>query len=239
MRREAFTLLHEAENSWWYRGRARVVRSFLERTKVTAPIPAILDFGAGNGGMCRELSRLGTEVYAYEPDALARDIALQQGYTEVYTNVEEAFTRHYGLIGLFDVLEHIEDAKTVLASFRKELTPEGVLIITVPAFPFLWSEHDVLHQHFRRYTRKTLTKVLREAGYDVVAMSYWNMTLFLPTALVRLTGKSGSSTLTLPWILDTILFGVVVIESFLLRFLSLPFGVSLVVVARKNREEIK
>lgn len=233
MKKEAFELLKEAETSWWYKGRASAIRALLARSGVKEGNGPVLDYGAGYGGMHDELERLGPYVYAYEPDASARAEAATRGYTTTYTTKEEALSRRYARVGLFDVVEHIEDDRAFLQSLHEALTPSGLLVITVPAFPFLWSEHDVMNNHFRRYTRRSLTAVLEETGYEMLAVSYWNMLLFFPATLVRLMGHSGSSTLA-GGFLNRVLTVVVAFESLLIQMFSLPFGVSLVAIARKK-----
>lgn len=235
MKKEAFELLHEAEDSWWYKGRAMVIRTMLSRARVTAPLALILDFGAGFGGMYKELARLSPHIDAFEPEVSARAVAAQQGYATTYTTAEEALLKQYSLIGLFDVIEHIEDDTAFLLSLHKTLASDGLLAITVPAFQFLWSEHDVAHQHFRRYSKRSLQTLLSDTGYEIVTISYWNTLLFLPAAVVRLLGKSGSPALGLPSFINTLFLFIVTIESKILRFCPLPFGVSLIVVARKKR----
>jgi len=234
MKQEAFDLLRAAEQSWWYKGRALAVRAALARAGVVAPVESALDFGAGFGGMYAELARLSPSIDAFEPDASARAVVARQGYRSTYATEAEALSKHYGLIGLFDVIEHIEGDVLFLRSLQNALTPDGVLAITVPAFQFLWSEHDVTHQHFRRYSQKSLFRLLTNAGYEVVAISYWNILLFLPAAVVRLLGKSGSAALGFSGFINTVLLGIVALESKILRFCTLPFGVSLVAVARKK-----
>src|SRR5262249_12558836 len=148
MERNAFKLLHDMENSWWYRGRAAVVRGLISKEKNKGKV---LDFGAGFGGMYPELAVRG-EVYAFEPDKEAQRTARSRPYAAIYDSEKEALDNSYDLIGLFDVLEHLPDDKYFLNKARKSLNKNGKLAITVPANPFLWSEHDVSHHHYRRYT---------------------------------------------------------------------------------------
>lgn len=232
MERTAFTLLHESEHSWWYRGRAAIVRNILEKTLPKNHL-SILDFGAGYGGMHDTLALYGT-VSAYEPDAEACTSARARGYEAVYDSVDTAFARPYDIVALFDVLEHIEDDAGFLQRARGVLKEKGRLLITVPAMPFLWSAHDVTHHHFRRYSREELRTVLEDAGYAIERMSYWNMFLFPPALCARLLGKSGESSFHLPRPLDTFFFTLICIEAFFIRSFSLPFGVSLVALVRKK-----
>ena len=234
MKKEAFDLLREAEQSWWYKGRALAICATLSRARVVTPVRTALDFGAGFGGMYAELARLSSQIDAFEPDARARAIAARQGYASTYMTAEEALSKRYGLIGLFDVIEHIKDDAEFLTSLHTALIPDGLLAITVPAFQFLWSKHDITHQHFRRYNKRSLSDLLSGAGYEILVISYWNMLLFVPAAVVRLMGRSGSSALGFSGFINSFLLFVVSIESKILRFCPLPFGVSLVVIARKR-----
>ena len=90
----------------------------------------------------------------------------------------------YGLIGLFDVLEHVEHDAASLAALGKKLMPDGRLVLSVPALPWLWSEHDVAHHHFRRYTVATLRQTIAQAGLTADGIGYFNAILF-PVALVQ------------------------------------------------------
>ena len=145
-----------------------------------------------------------------------------------------AFAQKWDLVGLFDVVEHIEDDKSFLLRLREILNDRGWLAITVPAFPFLWSTHDVNLHHYRRYTKTTLKKVLEETQYDIEYASYWNMSLFLPAAAMRLMGRSGASGLSLPGTLDTLFFGLIKAETQFQSIVPLPFGTGIVVIARKR-----
>jgi SAM-dependent methyltransferase len=232
MERTAFTLLHESERSWWYRGRAAVVRAVLKRLPAR-PRRTILDFGAGFGGMHDTLSRYGT-VSAFEPDEQARASASVRGYERIFGTVDPALAQPYDLIALCDVLEHIEDDRAFLARAKHALAPDGALLVTVPAMPFLWSVHDVSHHHFRRYTKRSLRDAFEESGYEVVFISYWNALLFPAAALARMLGKGGESSFRLPRVIDACFYLLVWIESLLLCFISLPFGVSLVALVYRK-----
>lgn len=233
MERKAFELLSDMEKSWWYRGRAATVRTALAQCGA-GRVNDVLDFGAGYGGMYENLSQTGRRVYAYEPDGEAKSAAKKHGYAHVFSAENEALARTYDLIGLFDVVEHIEHDYEFLIKAHGALTKDGRLAITVPAFQFLWSVHDINHHHFRRYTKKSIRSVLERAGFEVEHISYWNMILFAPAALMRLIGKSGESALSLPRWLDAIFFAIIQTELLFMRWFSLPFGTSLVVIARKK-----
>lgn len=226
-------MLGGMEKSWWYRGRAAAIHAALARCGAHT-VADVLDFGAGYGGMHVELSKLGKNIYAFEPDEEARTAAKNRGYAQVFSTEDSALGRKYDFVGLFDVVEHIEHDYEFLMKAHSALQERGRLLITVPAFQFLWSVHDTNHRHFRRYTKASMRRVLNNAGFDVEYISYWNMALFIPAAIMRLLGKSGDSALKMPRSLDAIFFAIVKVESLLMRFVPLPVGVSLVVIARKK-----
>jgi SAM-dependent methyltransferase len=234
MKRDAFRLLHGMEDSWWYRGRAAVVHSILTREIGSLSLKDALDFGAGYGGMSESLKTFCSQAYAFEPDDAASTIAGTRGYTQVFPSAEEALARHYSLIGLFDVVEHMQDDRAGIENMKHALVPGGYLVITVPAFPYLWSVHDINHHHYRRYTKTTLKKLLEEKGFEVAYISYWNTILFIPAAFMRLIGRSGESALALPAFVNALFFAMVRVEAFFLRFMPLPFGTGLVAVARTS-----
>ncbi len=233
MQRKAFQLLSDMERSWWYRGRARMVRAALKRIH-THTFVDLLDFGAGYGGMYGELSEIAEHVYAFEPDKEAGETAKRRGYAAVVASESEAYARNYDAFGLFDVVEHLEHDREFLIRAHSALRDNGRLLITVPTFPFLWSVHDVEHHHFRRYTRTSMRAVLESAGFAIEYMSYWNIILFIPAVMMRLVGRSGEGALAMPRFLDAAFYALVSLESLLMRFAPLPFGTSLVVIARKK-----
>ncbi len=234
MERKAFELLNQMERSWWYRARARVVATALGRVGVQR-VSTVLDFGAGFGGMYPSLKEFGDHIDAFEPDAEADTAARKRGYRNVFSAESDALVPlSYDLIGAFDVVEHIEQDLAFLKRAHVALKPGGYIAITVPAFPFLWSTHDVNHHHFRRYTKASMTTVLNGAGFEVIYKSYWNMFLSVPAGLMRLLGRTGEGALAMPYWLDTIFYMVLTIEDVLMRLLPLPFGTGLVVIARKK-----
>jgi SAM-dependent methyltransferase len=235
MRTEAFNLLLAAEKSWWYRTRIAIVKKVITRFHKVPLQARVLDAGAGYGGMREVFGR--QEVIAYEPVAAVGAHCLERGYSSVLTSIDELgigdHAQQFSLIGSFDVLEHIEDDVHFLGALAQHLVKGGGFVATVPAFMWLWSEHDVEHQHFRRYNARTLERLFKECGFQIKYLGYWNATLFLPAALMRLMGRSGGSALEMPWFVNAVIEKLFMLERFVIPYVRLPFGTSLIIYAEK------
>lgn len=177
---------------WWYRARREVLAKLIQR-KVRPPADArILEIGCGTGHNLAMLERFGA-VEAIELDPAARAVAAQRLGRDVGStrlpDLDGVPERQFDLIALLDVLEHVEDDRAALASIAKRLKPGGGLLLTVPAFPWMWSAHDVANHHHRRYTKKTLRTVVTEAGLRADFIGWFNSILFPAAAAARLAGR--------------------------------------------------
>jgi SAM-dependent methyltransferase len=175
--------IHEVEeHHWWYRGRRRVISAVLERLELP-PSPAILDAGCGSGRNMVTLAALGPVTGIEISDASfarARDRgvgAVVQGSITAMPFADEQFDFAVCL----DVLEHLASELDALGELRRVVRPAGTLLVTVPAYQSLWSEHDEINHHKRRYTRRTLSAAAVTAGWETVWTSYFNACL-LPVA---------------------------------------------------------
>lgn len=234
MKIDAFKLLHEMEDSWWYKGRMILVDRLLRKFKVGNN--RILDFGSGYGGMYNTLSKYG-KVSAFEIDDGGLDSCKDRGYENVYSNVNNVYNQKlsFDLVVMCDVLEHIEDDNQTLKSIFDIIKDDGYLLITIPAYKWLWSVHDEEHKHYRRYTRRQINLLLKKNGFKVEYSSYWNLFLFIPALIVRLLGFSGSSSLKQPKIVNYILLFFIYIERLLIPYIVLPFGTGIIVIAHKAK----
>ena len=186
------------------------------------------------------LSRLGT-VKAFEHDLDALEMAREKGAYELQQgtlpNGSFDYSDPFDLVVAFDVIEHIREDRESLTRLRSLLKGGGKMVMTVPAFPFLWSRHDETHHHFRRYTRAHLEKTLKDAGFEVEYISYYNSILFPAVAAVRMFKnflgiKDNSDDSITPFGLNGVLQKVFSTERHWIGKISVPFGVSLVAVAR-------
>ncbi len=173
------------DTSFWFRHRNNCI---LEVIKQLPPATPFFDVGGGNGYVAKALQDAGLEVVVVEPGAIGALNARRRGVQHVIrASLEDAGFLPGVLpsVGLFDVLEHVEDDFAYIRSIRNYLRPGGTVYITVPAFEWLWSQEDVFAGHYRRYTRRSLSRVLKEAGLQVKFVTCFFSILPLPILIFR------------------------------------------------------
>lgn len=243
MESHIYELARAAEKDhWWFRGRRAVLRSVLRDRIVGRPGgSSILEVGCGNGGNLPLLREFG-EVWGVEADATACRNASARGVATVEQGALPDRLplngRRFDVVALLDVLEHIDAEQEAIRALRQQLSPTGSLLVTVPAYPWLWSRHDDLSHHARRYTRRSLAAALTSGGYVIDYITYFNAALF-PLALARTVIEKAApwsdplAPITVPPrpINETFaaIFGM---ERFFIPRVALPFGVSLLAIAR-------
>jgi len=147
-------------------------------------------------------------------------------------------SRNFDLVVALDVLEHIEDDQASLLSLASCLGEDGRLLIAVPAYQWLFSGHDLIHHHKRRYSRRDLEVKIRSAGLSVVRSGYFNSFLFPPIAFVRLTskllGRDSASDMEMPGsIANALLYRIFGAEAKILKYAGFPFGTSIFLLASR------
>jgi SAM-dependent methyltransferase len=194
MEEHVYRQLYELEDShWWFRGRRAVIQAMLGRTPL-ATAPRILDAGCGTGRNLAEYARLG-EASGIDPSPEAVAFCRARGLDDVkQSGVEELPFEDgaFDLVTATDVLEHIPDDRAAARELRRVARPGGSLLVTVPAYEWLWSQHDDSHHHQRRYTLRALRSTLIGAGWRPVVQTYFNSILLAPIALVRTVSKNGA-----------------------------------------------
>lgn len=226
------------DEHWWFVGRRMIIEQQLSALGLPSGA-AILEVGAGTGGNLKMLSRYGA-VSAMEMHPFAREHATRRSGIEVaegYLPGNVPFSgKKFDLICLFDVLEHVREDADSLIVLKELLSSRGKIIITVPAYPLLWSDHDVALHHFRRYTRRSLRKVIETSGLRVQKLSNFNTFLFPVATAARgvasLLGTSSSPGSKMPSpLVNKLLLSIFSAERHILARAGLPFGLSLVAVA--------
>ena len=241
------------ENShWWFRWRYDLITKLVSDLKPSGTF-RILDAGCGTGQMTKQLEDIGEAVgmdSAPEAIAYARSRGVERlvrGSITAPPFAEQSFDCVLAL----DVIEHVDDDMGILTSLYRVIKPGGHLIITVPAFDALWSEHDEINHHKRRYRAPHLRMLIQEAGFDVERLTYCNTALYLPVLVTRKL-KNAWRTLSrnragvprplksdlgdYPRPINDALYGLMRAETRLMDSFDMPFGVSILAVAMRPIE---
>lgn len=228
------------ERHWWFQARRQLIRTLLRQELPAGPAGrTLLEIGSGTGGNLATLRAFG-DVTAVEPAAYAVSL-LQERFTDV-TIVEAGWPEASASLGRFDavllldVLEHLEDDLAALRAVRPHLAIGAPTIVTVPAYAWMWSDHDVQLWHKRRYSRRQLVGVATAAGFRVDRISGFNATLLPLAWMARRLGVSGATGDRIPapavnWIFERILRAE---ASAIGGGLRIPFGLSIVAVLRTD-----
>jgi SAM-dependent methyltransferase len=241
MDRAVFDRMAELDRDhWWFTARRRILAAVIARVVRPPKNARILEVGAGTGHNLEMLGQFGT-VEASELDDHARALASKRlGRPVVSAALPDLSmfpAESYDVAALLDVLEHVEDDKGSLSAVFSRLKPGGALVLTVPANPWMWSAHDVAHHHHRRYRKREVAVLAKDAGFEVELLSPFNSLLFPLIAGVRAIGKLRAHEVAddsmPPKPVNRILDRVFGAEAGLIGRVPMPFGVSLVAVLRR------
>lgn len=229
---------------WWFASRRAIVERIIARLELPADA-AILEPGCGTGGNFPMLARYG-RIFAVDADESAIGFARSRGIAQVERGALPAAIPFGGqcfdLVVMTDVLEHLDDEAGTLHALHGRMRPGGWLLATVPAMAWLWSDHDVTHHHRRRYRARELRELVGGAGFDVSYLSYYNFLLFPLIAGTRMWQRLSDHDrhnaehrhdLAMPGAAaNTLLRRIFSSERYLVGNVRIPFGVSLIVLAR-------
>jgi SAM-dependent methyltransferase len=230
---------------WWFVGRRRLVSEILRSESGGEQRIKILDVGCGTGANILAFSAYG-EVHGVDPSSEAVTFCERRSVSRVKQASVENLPypdSFFDVVTILDVLEHTDDDLAALKEVRRVAKPDALIICTVPAYGFLWSEHDEALQHRRRYSAHEVRNKMTVCGLDVERSSYFVTLLFWPIFLVRIfQGLSKDSTSpktaihVLPDWLNSVLLALLDIERWMLRGFNLPFGVTIVATARAAKK---
>ena len=239
MERSVYREMAELDDRhWWYRARRDILADLIRREAMPPPKARILEIGCGTGHNLEMLARFG-KVDALELDDEARGIAQRRLGRKVMSaplpELAGVSNRHYDLIAALDVIEHIDDDSAALAAIAGKLKTGGKLVMTVPAHAWMWSAHDVVNHHKRRYSKAALRRLIEGSPLRVEKLGYFNSLLF-PLAVAerlssKLRGKDNADVKLPPAPVNAALEAVFAAERHLVGRLPLPPGLSLFAVA--------
>lgn len=223
---------------WWFSAKKKIVISLIEKFTLKRLGNKLLDVGVGSGLMLNALESFG-EVSGmdYSDDAIL--------FSKMHFNgvIKKGELPHsvpfennsFNILVALDVVEHVENDLEALKVLRRLLVKDGCGILTVPAFMCLWSDHDDVNHHKRRYSLPEFKEKILAAGFKIEKISYYNTFLFPIIYLIRnfhrlLNIKSGANTKLPKPLINFVLFKIFLFENILLKYINLPFGVSLLAV---------
>lgn len=231
----------DESNHWWFMGRREICKTIIRKI-TNAENLKILEVGCGTGGNLDFLSGFGN-VSAFEMDPVALSLAKQKNPNcnilqgSCPSNIPYA-SEKFDLICLFDVLEHIEDDEETLKILKNMLKENGVLILTVPAYQWLYGPHDKFLHHKRRYTLTKLCELAKFAGLKTSKASYFNTFLFPIAAIARVKDKLSSNEQSTGTnkpqnLINKFLYAIFSMERHFLKRINFHFGVSIIGVFTK------
>jgi ubiquinone/menaquinone biosynthesis C-methylase UbiE len=248
MNTEEYERMHSLEDRhWWFIARRRLIASLLADRSLPNNID-ILDIGCGTGAMLDQLEAYGSVVGAdFSTEALSfchkRSDATGKTHPLVRADIRSLPFQDgsFDVVTAMDIIEHIDRDKDASLEILRVLKPGGCLIATVPAFMSLWSSHDVALHHHRRYTAPQFKDLLQRSGFQIEKLSYTVTSVFPLVWLVRIMNRLFHSSSSVPHadvvetpkIANSLLLSLMNAETEIVRKSSLPFGVTIVAVARK------
>ena len=204
-----------------------------------SPTMKLLDVGCGTGALLEEFTTR-FDAHGIEPSQAAVDFCRKRGLMTVKVGVLEQHpvTEQVDIMTLLDVVEHIEDDEQLLLDAYQRITAGGFILITVPAYQWMWSNHDVVAHHKRRYSRDGLKVLVKDAGFEIVHLTHFNTLLFPVAAVKRLLTRflhlrEREEFTVPPKPLNTLLHRIFSLERLVVPGFSLPFGLSLLCLAKK------
>lgn len=235
--------LHKVETYyWWHVGRKRILETFLGRISLPKD-SKILDVGCGTGETTKFLANFG-KVWGVDISRKALDFCREQGLERLEKSSATDLSfgdQSFDLVAMLDIVEHVEGDDRALREAHRVLDTGGQLLVTVPALKYLWSDHDEALDHKRRYSKKELKERIQDAGFRIERLSYAISFLALPIIVYRSIQKifiqstyPKTSYLILPRWLNQFFVSLLSFEAKLLKHIDLPFGISLICLARKG-----
>ena len=222
------------KNHFWSKSRRSLIRQVFN--KFISKDEKIIEIGAGTGSIAQMLSSNDYDLSIGEIHPNGIEYALENNINnlEIYqfNIMNNPFKNHFDTVGLFDVLEHIEDDRLAIQNIHNMLTTNGKVVLTVPAHMWLWCEEDEVSNHFKRYELDDLKQLLVDNGFSITYATNFFISI-IPLLYLRTQSKSSDEIKINP-VINFILLLISNIENKALKFLSSKVGGSIIIVAEKE-----
>lgn len=226
------------QSHWWYKGRREIIGKLL--TPFMHRPLEILDAGCGSGGTMEYMETYGSTLGVDVSEDMLEHCRKKGLQVQRASITQLPFEDHrFDVVLCLDVLEHLPEDRQAIEELKRVVKPGGLLVLSVPAFSWLWGQHDIQNNHYRRYDPGQLGNSLTPAELVLERSTYFNFFLLPTVWLVRKLGPKlghhpGTDLELGLGLWNPILYGILKMEAFLLGYINLPLGVSQIVVARKK-----
>jgi len=236
---------HDVEsNHWWFKSRRKYLIDLIKKDSKDIKI---LDIGCSSGIFLKDLEEIGfnnNNLFGVDISEKAILNCKKNGLANTFVMDAQNITLNekFDIIVASDCLEHLEDDKKALQNWESLLKNNGKIYVFVPAFMALWSYHDEINLHYRRYKRKELKYKIQNENLEIIKSSYWNFSLFLPVYFFRKItyllnrDKSGEEDISIGnTLVNNFLYFLIILENKILKNFNFPFGISAFCIARKKK----
>jgi SAM-dependent methyltransferase len=226
---------------WWFTGRRRLLKTLLSSLKIRRD-STVIDVGCGVGSNLTLLKSMGFKVIGIDSEIYS--LSLAKNLFGVFLINGDLLrlpikSSSIDLVIATDILEHLNEDTIGIKEIHRTLAREGMVVLTVPAFEFLWGTQDVVGMHKRRYSKKELLRKLEHEGFTILKSSYFNFILFTPILfarrMIRLLGLkiASENEINFP-LINFFLKAIFSLESYILKYFPFPLGVSIFCIAQKK-----
>ena len=234
---------------WWFVGVRAMVRSLLSLTGGNGSLGKVLDLGCGTGALLDQLRGCSAELWGLDVSQEGLKFCAIRGHKKLVLAdaTRVPFRQNYfDVITAIGLIEHLDDDQSFLYEVKRILKPNGVLILLTSSFPYLWSMHDTANEHKRRYYLRELNRQINDIGFQTIRFSHLNFLLFpiIAPLLVlhrKIYGIESAHPERImpstPTVINLMLTRLLLCEARLMRWVTLPWGISMIGVFKKARCE--